>query len=63
MVGGIAHVGVLEGLLDLEACQGERANHFKSQETDDINGVVVGFEVQRGWKVEEFAETFRCATR
>ena len=57
---GVAEVRVLEGLLDLEAGDGERADHLEGEEADDVDGVVAGLEVESGGEVEELLEALRC---
>ena len=51
-------VRFLQGFLDLESGDGQRSDHFESEETDDVDRVVVGSEVEVGGEVEEFAEPF-----
>jgi hypothetical protein len=46
----------LERLLDGEAGEGQRADHLEGKEADDVDGVVVLFEVKVGGKVEEISE-------
>ena len=61
MVGGIAHVRVLERLLDLEAGDGERANHLEGEKANDVDGVVASLEIKRGREVEELLKALRFA--
>ena len=63
VVGSVAHVRVLEGLLDLEAGDGERADHLEGEEANNVDGVVAGLEVKRGREVEELLEALRFAVR
>ena len=57
----VAHVRVFERLLDLEAGDGQRADHLEREEADDVDGVVAGLEVERGGKVEELFEALGFA--
>jgi Mg2+/Co2+ transporter CorC len=44
-----SEVQLLKSLFDIEHCDRQRANHFESEEADDIGGIVVGFEVEIRW--------------
>jgi hypothetical protein len=56
-------VTLVERLFDVEGCDGQRANHLKSEETDYVGGIVVGFEVDMRRQIEELPESLSCETR
>ena len=56
----LAKVGLLQRLFDVQRCYRERADHLESEETDNVGGIVVGFEVEMGGQVQEFPETLGC---
>lgn len=45
------------GSLYVQACEGEGADHLEGEETDDVDGIVVCFEVEVGWEVEEVTKS------
>ena len=50
-------IRLLERLFDVERRDGQRANHLKSEETDYVGGIVVGFEVDMGRQIEKLPES------
>jgi hypothetical protein len=55
-------ITLVERLFDIERRDCQRANHLKSEETDYVGGIVVGFEVDMRRQVEELPESLGCAT-
>lgn len=51
-------VGLFEGFFHVEACECEGADHFEGEEANDVDCVVVSFEVEVWGEVEEVAEAF-----
>jgi hypothetical protein len=56
----VAQEGLFEGFLDGETGECEGAHHFEGEEADDVDCVVVGFEIELRREVEEVAEAFGC---
>jgi hypothetical protein len=53
-----AQMRFLERSFDVQTCQGERANHLEREEADDVDRVVVGFQIQMRRQVQEISEPF-----
>ncbi len=53
----IQEVCLFQGLFDGQSGEGEGAHHFKGEEADDINSVVVGFQIEMGREVEKFTKS------
>ena len=53
-------VGFLERFLDFESSNSKGADHLERKEPNDINSVVVRFEIKSRWKIKELAKAFSC---
>ena len=59
----LPEITLVERLFDVEGRDGQRADHLKSEETDYVGGIVVGFEVDMRRQIEELPESLGCEPR